>query len=1018
MADVFISYSRRDADFVAKLAAALNTAGRDVWVDVDGIRASEEWKEKIFREIDGANTFLFVISPDAIQSEIAHEEISHAALNSKRMIPLFYRSVEEKKIPEALSRFQGIVFSDDGRFPAGVSELLRTLETDLEWVEAHTRLLTRAKEWEREGKERSFLLRGKDLGEAEQMVAKSADREPKLTALQSEYILASRQTATKTQRLIIGAVTVAALVALVLAGYALLERNAANTSAVEARQQRDTAVKNEEKANQQEAIARTNGERATRQQKIAEEQTVIAKRQKALAEKNAVEAKEQQGIAEENARQSKARELAALSMKGLNENPETSILLAAGAVNSTFPIPLPDAEEALHRAIWSSLVRQTLRSEEGVVCCVAFSPDGGRLATGGSDGTVKVWNAVTGEKIRELQARVGTIRGVAFGPKDGRLLAAIGRSNQIEVWDGRSGDERRVIRLHSSGYYGLAFSPDGTRLAAANASGVEVWNVVSGKDELNVRFSGGAPGGVAFSPDGKRLATTGKVTVWDAFEGQALLALRGHASAVVAVTFSPDGKQLATASKDKTATVWDAVTGRELLTLRSQGHSAIGSGSITGVAFSPDGRRLATSCDDGTATIWDLANGQEWLTMRGHLQSITAVAFSPDGKRLATASEDGTARVWATSEEEDESLALSGLDDHNTEAPATALAFSPDGGRIATGTLRGDTKVWNMGSGMELLNLRNPEAHVSGMAEVAVMVFSPDGKRIAAVTKGETAKEAVAVWDARDGRPLLTLHPDGGRIAGIVFTARRDYLVVASCDGTVTNWDVESGQNMQWRPDQVGSIAGWASIPEAAFSANGKQLAVAETDKALKILETGSKRELTRFESGSSRPIPSFPQGTFQGFEDLPSAFSAVAFSPDGLRVAIGYDDGKIELREARGGSSLMLVGHKSKVNALVFSRDGSSRLASAGDDGTVKLWGMSSAQELLTLPGFSDSVWSLAFSPKGKYLAAAYSNGTVQIYAMDINDLLKLARSRVTRDLTPEECQRYFQSKTCPKMP
>ena len=112
MADVFISYSRRDTSFIEKLATALKTAGRDVWVDVEAIRASEDWKETIFRGIDNANTFLFVVSPDSIQSEIANEEVSRAALNSKRMIPLFYLSVPHDKVPKAVSRFQGIDFSD------------------------------------------------------------------------------------------------------------------------------------------------------------------------------------------------------------------------------------------------------------------------------------------------------------------------------------------------------------------------------------------------------------------------------------------------------------------------------------------------------------------------------------------------------------------------------------------------------------------------------------------------------------------------------------------------------------------------------------------------------------------------------------------------------------------------------------------------------------------------------------------------------------------------------------------
>ena len=190
-----------------------------------GIRASEDWKAKIFREIDAAGTFLFVVSPDSLQSEVAGEEVSHAASNSKRMIPLFYRAADYNALPPALGRFQAIKFDDDGLFPSGLSQLLHTLETDLDWVDAHTRLLTRALEWDKEKKDRSFLLRGKDLNEAEQMVAKATDREPKLTALQSEYILASRQTTTKTQRIVMGAVLTALVIAVGLAVYAFFQRN-------------------------------------------------------------------------------------------------------------------------------------------------------------------------------------------------------------------------------------------------------------------------------------------------------------------------------------------------------------------------------------------------------------------------------------------------------------------------------------------------------------------------------------------------------------------------------------------------------------------------------------------------------------------------------------------------------------------------------------------------------------------------------------------------------------------------
>jgi len=95
-----------------------------------------------------------------------------------------------------------------------------------------------------------------------------------------------------------------------------------------------------------------------------------------------------------------------------------------------------------------------------------------------------------------------------------------------------------------------------------------------------------------------------------------------------------------------------------------------------------------------------------------------------------------------------------------------------------------------------------------------------------------------------------------------------------------------------------------------------------------------------------------------------------------------------------------------------------SKRLATASSDKTAKIWDALTGKELMTLSGHKDAVVSVAFSPDGRRLASASSDKTVQVYAVDLHDLLKLAHSRVTRDLTPEECQQYFDSSTCPKLP
>ena len=171
-------------------------------------------------------------------------------------------------------------------------------------------------------------MRGSDLRDAEQMVAKSADREPKLTALQSEYIVASRQSATKTQRIIIGAVAIAFVIAVGLAVVALLNRNKAQQETV-------IAETNATEAKKQARIAKTNETKATEQEGIAKKNEAKAKEQEQLANDNEKVAKQQQGAAEQNAREARARELAAYATGSLNEDPERSVIVAMHAVNAT-----------------------------------------------------------------------------------------------------------------------------------------------------------------------------------------------------------------------------------------------------------------------------------------------------------------------------------------------------------------------------------------------------------------------------------------------------------------------------------------------------------------------------------------------------------------------------------------------------------------------------------------------------------------------------------------------------------
>ena len=164
---MFLSYSRRDSEFVRRLTVALGDRGKDVWVDVEGVRDAEVFPEALRRAVESSDAFVFVITPDSVRSTFCEQEVEHAAELNKRIVPLALRAVDDAEIPEAVRFRSWIPASADGDFDATIERLLTALDTDLEWERQHSRLTIKALEWEQANRDRSFLLRGSDLSAAE-----------------------------------------------------------------------------------------------------------------------------------------------------------------------------------------------------------------------------------------------------------------------------------------------------------------------------------------------------------------------------------------------------------------------------------------------------------------------------------------------------------------------------------------------------------------------------------------------------------------------------------------------------------------------------------------------------------------------------------------------------------------------------------------------------------------------------------------------------------------------------------
>ncbi|MFN8371620.1 MAG: toll/interleukin-1 receptor domain-containing protein, partial [Anaerolineae bacterium] len=222
MADVFLSYSRKDKTFVERVHASLAADGRDVWVDWEDIPLTADWWGEICSGIEAANTFIFVISPDSVSSPVCNMEIDHATRHNKRLVPIVRIPADEKAMLAnltqrelddgirkmlagrelavvakenwlALARHNWLFFKDDVEFTTNYAQLLKAIDTDLEYVRDHTRLTLRAREWEIKTRNNSFLLRGDDLLNAEAWLTHAVGKEPAPTPLHAEYIAESRQ---------------------------------------------------------------------------------------------------------------------------------------------------------------------------------------------------------------------------------------------------------------------------------------------------------------------------------------------------------------------------------------------------------------------------------------------------------------------------------------------------------------------------------------------------------------------------------------------------------------------------------------------------------------------------------------------------------------------------------------------------------------------------------------------------------------------------------------------------------
>lgn len=278
---------------------------------------------------------------------------------------------------------------------------------------------------------------------------------------------------------------------------------------------------------------------------------------------------------------------------------------------------------------------------------LSISPDDELLASGGGDGTVRLWSLSSGNEVASFTVRPEPA-GLAFSP-DGSILAVGGNDAAIHLWDVTTGEKLGILEGHAWGLRGIVFHPEGSTLVSGSVDEtIRIWDVAAMEEVDVLRDHQGDVNSVDYDPTGTLLASgsSDKAVIIRDFEtGERTYTLRGHTSSVNILQFSPDGELLVTASgdidTDPSIILWDVSSGEQKSVLT--GHA----GAVFFVEFSPDGSLLASTGLDGTLRIWEVATGVELIMKKVSEGFASAgLAFSSDGKVLFVATSDSAIEAW------------------------------------------------------------------------------------------------------------------------------------------------------------------------------------------------------------------------------------------------------------------------------------------------------------------------------------------------------------------------------------
>jgi WD40 repeat protein len=906
--------------------------------------------KEVYAGIEAADTFICVLSPYSIASVICAREVEHAVTCKKRLIPIVVRDVDHTLVNPVLASLNWIFFREYDDLADSFNKLVGALDTNLEYFHAGSRLLVRAREWEGRGHNASFTLRGSDLNEAERWLVKGTEQKQGPTALQVEYITASRRVANTRQRIALSAVSVGLVVTLILSLISFFQFQSAQTEA---------------------HIAQSNA--AT-----------------AIAERN---------VAQSHALAANADVFSAQSQVDL------ALLLSKQAYQTNNNFESRDSLlSALEFPHMVTILRGSVGSSQRVVS-LAFSPDGTTLASVYENfGNPTVEDGVSSDPVLKDGKLVGSISSAPDHPYSGismwnmkirqphdLLLPTLLEQNQEHY-----------------GVFSVAFNPDGKSFASVGFGGVWLWDARTGAPLAQYPLGTTSPNflsNLVFSKDGRFLVAEGcvgdntcaplQVLVWDVATRKLVSSLLPDVVDNVFVhisniALSPDGKLLVLGGCESRHCLslgpdyfilWDINAGKFVGTPMLNSPTKSG---IQDVQFSPDGKLLAVANAAGAITIWNAASRTLIATLSGHVGPVGALAFNPDGSILASGGADKTVRLWDVAKKALMYAPFTGQQD-----AIRSLAWSSNR-QLVSGGESGSIILWSTGSAI-------PVGQIVQDKNVFSVAYSADGRYFAS---GQT--DGTIVLRKRDTLAffgILTKPFSQSPVTALAFSPKGDKLVSGFENGSLILWDVQNMKMIGFLPSPG------SAFEHVAFSPDGS--VVAGSQGAPNQSYNISGIEITLWDVEKRTFITHFTSLTdpLSGKTYTPS--QSWAFSQDGRTlVLLVFDqvDAKnhdsalllwdIEARKS-AGPSFASSGSKDPYEDMSLSSDGHT-IAVINNRGIVTLWdsGTKNLLRQFTVNDGSDVYQRIAFSPNGKVLAVDglqtdFLQESISLWDISTNSLL-----------------------------